>query len=154
MIETIAYFILFVSIVLIVALSILYIYQNYKYSALLSAIFAQEDDIIIGEKFTKRKAAFKLKLQRAGLKRKQFNEIVAASILAALALIALLFIIDFSFIMKSFILFMAIGIAVFMPYLYLEEQIKARIKRIDNDLPIFIDLLIIILEGGVDSIML
>jgi len=35
-----------------------------------------------------------------------------------------------------------------MPYIYLDEQIKARIKRIDNDLAIFIDLLIIILEGG------
>jgi tight adherence protein C len=50
--------------------------------------------------------------------------------------------------MKIFIALVALAIATATPYLYLEEQKKARIKRIDNDLAIFIDLLIIILEGG------
>lgn len=148
MMEKFTYIVLFVSLVILSVFIFLYFYDKYKHTKLLSAIFSSDDNIIISDNYSTKKAEFKLKLQRAGLTRKQFNEILFASILAGASLIFLIFIINFSFLNELFLVFLGVGIAVFMPYLYVEEQIKARIKRIENDLPIFIDLLIIILEGG------
>lgn len=148
MIENIASVFLILSIVILVWYLFLFAHEHYKHRALLSAIFAKEDDIIMSDNFNAKKAQFKLKLQRAGLKRKQFKEIILVSVLAGSSLISLIFLMDFSFFGKLFLLLAGITIAVSMPYLYLEEQIKKRVKRIENDLPIFIDLLIIILEGG------
>lgn len=146
--EFFTYFLLGLSTFIIILYTSLYLYQKYKHIKFLGAIFTPESDIIIDTALSEKKAEFKLKLQRAGLKRKQFNEIIIASIIAGLSLISLIFILEFTLLYKLFIVLLGIAIAVFTPYLYLEEQIKARIKRIDNDLPIFIDLLIIILEGG------
>jgi len=148
MIEIFATALLIFSLVVLFWYLTLFAYERYKHNAFLSAVFATDDDIILNDNFSAKKAEFKLKLQRAGLKRKQFNEIVFASILAGASLISLLFFMDFSFLSEFFLVIGGVCIAFFMPYLYLEEQIKARIKRIENDLPIFIDLLIIILEGG------
>ena len=148
MIEIISYSILTFSLIIVVVFSTLYIQQHYRHIRLLRAIFNTDDDIIISDTHTARKAEFKLKLQRAGLSKKQFNEIIIASIVAGAAIISLIFILDLSFMSKLFFILIGITIAIGTPFLYLEEQIKARIKRIDNDLPIFIDLLIIILEGG------
>ncbi|UCM99935.1 type II secretion system F family protein [Sulfurimonas sp. SWIR-19] len=148
MMEMFATALLIISLVVLFWYLILYVYERYKHNTFLSAVFATEDDIILNDNFSAKKAEFKLKLQRAGLKKKQFNEIVFASVLAGASLISLLFFMDFSFLNKFFLVAGGLSIAFFMPYLYLEEQIKARIKRIENDLPIFIDLLIIILEGG------
>ena len=148
MIEIFSYTVLFISIAIIIVFIFLLTYEKYKHEKFLSSIFSVDNDTIISDTYSAKKAEFKLKLQRAGLKRKQFNEIIFASILAGLSLISLIYILDFSFLNKLFLFILGIAIAVFMPYLYLEEQIKARIKRIENDLPIFIDLLIIILEGG------
>lgn len=146
--EFFTYFLLGLSTFIIILYTSLYLYQKYKHIKFLGAIFTPESDIIIDTALSEKKAEFKLKLQRAGLKRKQFNEIIIASIIAGISLISLIFILEFTLLYKLFIVLLGIAIAVFTPYLYLEEQIKARIKRIDNDLPIFIDLLIIILEGG------
>jgi tight adherence protein C len=146
--EFFTYFLLGLSTFIIILYTSLYLYQKYKHIKFLGAIFTPENDIIIDTALSEKKAEFKLKLQRAGLKRKQFNEIIIASIIAGLSLISLIFILEFTLLYKLFIVLLGIAIAVFTPYLYLEEQIKTRIKRIDNDLPIFIDLLIIILEGG------
>ena len=148
MIETFSYIILLISLVIIFIFAAMYAYENYKHTSLLSAIFAQEEDIIINDNYNIKKAEFKLKLQRAGLQRKQFNEIILASVLAGASLISLVFILDLSFFNALFLSFLGVAVALFTPYLYLEEQIKARIKRIENDLPVFIDLLIIILVGG------
>ena len=148
MTEIFSYTLLVLSLVILFWYLSLYAYENYKHNAFLSAVFTPEDDIILTDNFSAKKAEFKLKLQRAGLTRKEFKEIVFASILAGVSLISLLFFIDFSLFTKFFLILGGVSIAFFMPYLYLEEQIKARIKRIENDLPIFIDLLIIILEGG------
>jgi len=148
MIETLSYTLLFISLAILLVFASLYAYEQYKHSSLLSNIFATQDDTIISDNFSAKKAEFKLKLQRAGLKRKQFNEIIFASVLAGISLISLIFIMQFSFLNELLLFALGVAIAILMPYLYLEEQIKARIKRIDNDLPIFIDLLIIILEGG------
>ncbi len=148
MIETLSYTLLFISLAILLVFTCLYAYEQYKHSSLLSNIFATQDDTIISDNFSAKKAEFKLKLQRAGLERKQFNEIIFASVLAGISLISLIFIMQFSFLNELLLFALGVAIAILMPYLYLEEQIKARIKRIDNDLPIFIDLLIIILEGG------
>ena len=148
MIVTLSYITLFTSLIILIVFSALYLKQHYRHINLLRAIFNSDDDIIISDTHTARKAEFKLKLQRAGLSKKQFNEIIVAGIVAGAALISLIFILDFSLVNKIFFIILGVAIAVGTPFLYLEEQIKARIKRIDNDLPIFIDLLIIILEGG------
>lgn len=146
--ELFSYLLLIVSSIIILIFASLYMYEHYKHTKLLGEIFTTEDDIIIDTAYSAKKAEFALKLQRAGLQRKQFNEIIFASILAGASLISLIFILDLNFLNEIFLFILGIAIAVLMPYLYLEEQIKARIKRIENDLPIFIDLLIIILEGG------
>ncbi len=148
MMEIVSYTIFFASLVILVFFITLYLYQYYRHTKLLHAIFSTNNDIIISDIHTAKKAEFRLKLKRAGLSQKQFNEIVFASILAGVSIISLIFILDFSFLNKLFLIVIGIVIPIAMPLLYLQEQIKARIKRIDNDLPIFIDLLIIILEGG------
>ena len=148
MIEIISYTIFYISLAILVFFIALYLYTYYKHTKLLRAIFSTNDDSIISDIHNEKKAEFKLKLQRAGLTQKQFNEIVIASVLAGISIISLIYILDFSFMNELFFVVTGIAIMVAMPLLYLEEQIKARIKRIENDLPIFIDLLIIILEGG------
>jgi len=146
--EFFANLVLLISSGIILLFAILYIIEQYKHTKFLHAVFTEDDDIIIDTVYSAKKAEFKLKLQRAGLKRKQFNEIVFASILAGISLISLVLILELSLVNEIVLFILGIGISLFMPYLYLEEQIKARIKRIEADLPIFIDLLIIILEGG------
>jgi tight adherence protein C len=111
-------------------------------------VFNVNNKTLMSEGKNIKKDAFALKLIKAGLTQKQFKEIIIVSIIAGLALFSLVFILHLSFLENAFIVFLSIMIAAFTPYLYLEEQIKSRIKRIDNDLAIFIDLLIIILEGG------
>jgi len=148
MMEIVSYAIFFISLFILVFFVALYVYQYYRHTKLLHAIFNTNNDILISDIHTAKKAEFRLKLQRAGLSQKQFNEIVFVSVLAGVSIISLIFILDFSFLNELFLIIIGIAIAIAMPLLYLEEQIKARIKRINNDLPIFIDLLIIILEGG------
>ncbi len=125
-----------------------YFFIVYKHHAWLNKIFNIDDIELLHEDETINQSKFKLKLLQAGLSKKDFNEIVVTSIVAGLALLSLIFILKPSFLMEIIIGFISLVIAFFTPYLYLEEQRKARIKRIDLDLPVFIDLLIIILEGG------
>jgi len=148
MTAAITYLVLYTSLVILAFFGGLYFYENYKHAKLLRAIFHVNDESIISDKQNTKKAEFQLKLQKAGLTKKQFYEIIIASILAGFSLMSLLFFVDFSFIGKLSLIIIAFAIMAAMPLLYLEEQIKARIKRIENDLPVFIDLLIIILEGG------
>ena len=148
MIENILYLFIILSGLLMIALAGRYALIAYLHNKSIANIFDAKNNALLGINESKRKAAFKLKLQRAGLKQKDINEIGIAAVLAGASLIALTFIIDFDTMIKYFIIFLALVIPVFMPFLYLDEQVKARIKRIDNDLAIFIDLLIIILEGG------
>ena len=148
MIENILYLFIILSGLLMIALAGRYALITYLHSKSIENIFDVKDNELLGRNESKRKAEFKLKLQRAGLKQKDFYEIVIAAVLAGASLIALTFIIELEGLMKYFVLFLGIAIPIFMPFLYLDEQVNARIKRIDNDLAIFIDLLIIILEGG------
>lgn len=125
-----------------------YMYGKYKFSKRLKTIFNMNEEAIFKKQENKRVENFKKKLTRAGLTLPKFYEIVGASILTGIVLISLIFIVKFSIVIKIMIIFLGFAIAIFMPFLYLEEQIKARVKRIDNDLAIAIDLIIIILEGG------
>ncbi len=148
MIENIAYFFMVLSFVIFISLGVWIVYVKVSHVKRLKNIFDLMQGGILSTVQSKKKADFELKLVKAGITRKEFYEIVFGSIIAGMSLIFLTFIIEFSSTMQIVIIVMAIGIAIFAPFLYLDEQIKARIKRIDNDLAIFLDLLIIILEGG------
>ncbi len=80
--------------------------------------------------------------------KKDFNEIVLASIIAGASILALVFILELSYLFNVLLILIGLGIMGLAPFLYLDEQCKTRAKKIDNDLAVFIDLLIIILEGG------
>jgi len=147
-IDTFAYILLALSLLLLFGIVSRVLYRKILHTQRINKIFNLQTEQILSEEETKKREDFKLKLLQASMTQKQFNEIVLAAILSGASLIALIFIVEFSFVMNVFLIFMGVSIAIFMPFLYLEEQRKARIKRIENDLAIFIDLLIIILEGG------
>ncbi|SFV66707.1 Type II/IV secretion system protein TadC, associated with Flp pilus assembly [hydrothermal vent metagenome] len=140
--------ILFFSFLLIFWAIYSYIEEDYEHKNLVKRIFDIDDTSIVRKIDSKKRAEFKLKLIRGGLTQKEFNEIIVVSVATGVSLISLIFILELSDINNIALAVVGVGIAVFMPFIYLDEQMKARIKRIDNDLAIFIDLLIIILEGG------
>ena len=146
MIATFAAFGAVFSLVLFFLLVILYAINYYKHLQWLPRIFFSSQKTILIEKSSK--IDLETKLVQSGIDKKEFKQIVAASIVTGLSVIALPFILKLSILLKLFIGFVGLAIAVFTPWIYLEEQKKARIKRIERDLAIFIDLLIIILEGG------
>lgn len=124
-------------------------YMKLKHYKLIHHIFNFGDEISLFQKSENKKIEeFKLKLKRAGLTQKQFGEIVFASLLAGVAIVSLVFILNLSELFNILLVIIGIGIMSIAPFLYIDEQSKARIKRIDKDLAVFIDLLIIILEGG------
>jgi tight adherence protein C len=148
MIETISYAVMLLSLLTLSFFSYRYFYFKSKHARLINAIFSLDDKEIISEDASAKRAAFELKLTQAGITKKEYTEVIFASLLASASLLFLIWYLDLGTVFNAFIALIAIFIAFFMPKLYLEEQIKARIKRIENDLAIFIDLLIIILEGG------
>lgn len=148
MIEMISYFIMSLSVLVFIVLSVWYFYIKFKHEQRIDSIFSLEKVQILSSTQTKKKEDFKLKLIKAGITQKHFNEVIAAGIVTCFSLLYLVTILNLTFMMNILLILIAVSVAIFMPMLYLEEQIKARIKRIDNDLAIFIDLLIIILEGG------
>ena len=148
MISTLSIFLMALSILILIGVSLYYLYNDYKRKKLIDAIFKKEEDYLISKEERDKKEEFLLKLSRAGITKKEFQEIVIASVIAGGALAALPFLLHMETLNTTMIIVVALGIAIAAPFLYLDEQIKARIKRIDKDLAIFIDLLIIILEGG------
>lgn len=141
-------FVLKLSLTCFVLLLVYYFYLNYTHKRWLKAVFEVYDLALLTQKENEKYRDFKLKLARGGISQKEFIEIIGVAILAGISLFSLIFIINFSPMIQIALGVLGLSIAFLMPFLYLEEQIKARIKRIDNDLAIFIDLLIIILEGG------
>ncbi len=148
MMSLIATILIILSLVAMIVLLSWYVYIEQKKKNWLRSVFQLYDTAILSDADSIKATKFKMKLIQAGITRKQFNEIVLASIGAALSLVYLIYILNLSFMMNVFIGLLALFIATTMPILYVDEQRKARIKRIDKDLAIFIDLLIIILEGG------
>lgn len=148
MIDLLATLLLIISVLMLLSLGIVWINNKHKKNVWFNKVFALDDSELISESESKKQNAFKLKLLQAGITRKEFNEIIFASIIAGLALSSLVFFLDLSLMAEVILVLISVSIALFTPYLYIQEQIKARIKRIDDDLPVFIDLLIIILEGG------
>ncbi len=139
---------MFISFLIIFWVAYSYLENRYEHRELLKRIFNIDDSSIITKIDSKKRAEFKLKLIRAGLTQRDFNEIVGVSVLAGISISSLIFVLNLSDMNNSLLLIVGISIAIFTPFIYLDEQMKARIKKIDNDLAIFIDLLIIILEGG------
>jgi tight adherence protein C len=125
-----------------------YAYDTYMHRRWIREIFEAKRTDILEDTSSQFEKTLQLKLTRAGLTKKQLLEVVFAGFIGGAALIVLLFILDMSFFMNTLLVVAALGIAIGTAPLYLEEQISARIKRIEEDLSIFIDLLIIILEGG------
>jgi len=139
---------MFISFLIIFWVAYSYLENRYEHRELLKRIFNIDDSSIITKIDSKKRAEFKLKLIRAGLTQRDFNEIVGVSVLAGISISSLIFILNLSDMNNLLLFIVGISIAIFTPFIYLDEQMKARIKKIDNDLAIFIDLLIIILEGG------
>ena len=148
MIDSIATFIIFTSLIVMVGLLSWYVYIDVKFKNRIQDIFKLFDSDLIGQRESKRAIRFKLKLTQAGISKKEFKEIILASIVGGAAIGYLIILLNMSLMMNIFVGLIAIFVATMTPSLYVEEQRKARIKRIDNDLAIFLDLLIIILEGG------
>lgn len=146
--HTIAVSLIFTSLIIIIILLSLYVYMDVKFKNRIKSIFKLYDTDLMSSKGSQRSILFKLKLTQAGISKKQFKEIVVASIVAGISISYLIVLLDLSFLINTLIALISIGVATMTPMLYVEEQRKARIKRIDNDLAIFLDLLIIILEGG------
>ena len=147
MIETLAQYGAIFSFALFTVLLILFAIYQYRHQVWLKKIFFQEDASILQEEQSD-KINFETKLIQAGLTKKEFFQIVILSLFAGISIASLVFILHLSPFLKAVIVFFALAVAVATPFVYLDEQKKARIKRIERDLAIFIDLLIIILEGG------
>ncbi len=148
MIDLIASTLIVISLLVIIGLLSWYVYLQYKHDQWIYKIFYKEESTLLTQNESDKKAEFQLKLVRAGLSQKEFTEIIIGGVVAGISLFSLIFILDLNGINAVAVGIISLAIASLTPFLYLEEQIKARIKRIDNDLAIFIDLLIIILEGG------
>jgi len=123
-------------------------YDTYMRGRWLKEIFDIRDSHILNEQLGQFEKTFRLKLIRSGIEKKEFYEVVAAGIIGGSAIVFLILVFDFSFLTNIIMGFLALALAVGTAPLYLEEQISARIKRIEEDLSIFIDLVIIMLEGG------
>ncbi|MFT7860540.1 MAG: hypothetical protein ABXS93_06360 [Sulfurimonas sp.] len=149
MMELTALALLVVSVVLIAYGLYRLVDGKYQHHKLIHHIFNFDDSVSVIKKSENRKLEeFKVKLMRAGLTQKAFNEILLASFVAGVSIIALVFILNLGALFNILLVMIGVGIMLLAPFLYIDEQVKARIKRIDNDLAVFIDLLIIILEGG------
>ena len=125
-----------------------YFYIGYKRRSWLKKVFQIYDESLLAKIESAKIVEFKLNLLQAGLTQKEFNEIVLGGIVAGLALASLTLMLELSMMMNMALLFIGFALAVLTPFLYLSEQRKARIKKIESDLAVFLDLLIIILEGG------
>lgn len=131
-----------------VGLVVYYFYDSHKRKRWLDEIFDINESTVLNEQIGNFEKVFQLKLTRAGITKKEVYEVFAAGLIGASALIFLVITYDFGWFMKIVLISSALLIGVGTAPLYLEEQITSRIKRIEEDLSIFIDLLIIMLEGG------
>ena len=148
MIENLANNFIMISLVLVVLLSVWYFYTEYKHREWVQESLKVYDSEILQEDLDSKVQDFRLKLVQAGMSRSEFNQILFVSIIAGIAIFYLTFLFQSSFMIKIGAGIFALLLAIGMPIIYLQEQRSSRIKRINKDLAIFIDLMIIILEGG------
>lgn len=125
-----------------------YAYDTYKRERWLREIFELARPEILEDHSSRFQKILKLKLTRAGITKKELIEVAIAGLIGGIALVSLIFLLKMSMFMNIVLAIAALAMTFGTAPLYLEEQISARIKRIEEDLSIFIDLLIIILEGG------
>jgi tight adherence protein C len=114
----------------------------------LKKIFESKDDKLIHKKKSRRAEEFDTKLLQAGIGYKDIKEILFVAILCASSLTALALFMDFSRLVSSALIVVAAVIPIAVPFLLIEEQAKKRKKKIEADLSIFLDLVVIVLEGG------
>lgn len=111
-------------------------------------IFQTRETTILEEQLGSFERTLRFKLIRSGITKKELYEVFIAGLIGGSALWYLIIAFDFSWFTNILIGIIGFGFVIGTAPLYLEEQIRARIKRIEEDLSIFIDLLIIMLEGG------
>jgi len=111
-------------------------------------IFHTKDESIINKKKSKKVEEFDTKLLQAGLTYKNIKEIMIVAILCSSSLMFLALFMNFSTFVSAMLICIAAVLPFSIPFLLIEEERKKRQKRIESDLSIFLDLVVIILEGG------
>jgi tight adherence protein C len=131
-----------------IAAVLYYVYNELRHRHWLRTIFSGQDDQLFVTQQSRFRTLLSEKLTRSGLREKELVGVGAMGITAAASLIGLLFVVELNLGTRIGVILVALAIAVLTPLLYVQEQIAARIRRIDDDLAVFLDLVIIILEGG------
>ncbi len=139
--------VMMVSFVIFLSFCFYFLYLLRKHREWIKVVF-QTNSFGIFSDTTNKADKLKLKLVQAGITKKEYKQIIYLAGIAGVSVFLLSFLFHLSWLMEILVFIISISIAVFMPMLYVDEQKKARVKKIDNDLAVFIDLLIIILEGG------
>lgn len=121
------------------------LYKFYKKRILLAQIFSNKKESLLQQKKQK-ELLLRLESAGVGLQEYRLLQILAAITGAAVAILP--FLLGAALLFKVVVLFIGIAIALLTPKLFIEEQRKKRIARIDADLAIFLDLLVIILQAG------
>jgi tight adherence protein C len=114
----------------------------------LKKIFQTEDYDLINKKKSKRVEEFDTKLLQAGLSYKDIKEILLVAILCSASLTFLAIFMNFSTLTSAILIVISAILPIAVPFLLIDEQAKKRKKKIEEDLSIFLDLVVIILEGG------
>lgn len=114
----------------------------------LTGIFNAKEDALIHKKKSKRLEEFDTKLLRAGIGYKDIKEILLVAILCSASLMFLALFMDFSTLISTILIVISAILPFGVPFLLIDEQAKKRKKKIEADLSIFLDLVVIILEGG------
>ncbi len=114
----------------------------------LKEIFETEENVLIHKKKSRRAEEFDTVLLQAGISYKDIKEIIIVAVLTAAMLTSLAFFMNFSKTVSAILIIISALIPISVPFLFIEEQRKKRQKRIESDLSIFLDLIIIILEAG------
>ena len=141
------YIILFFFVVSIGSLAYIFI-EDRKRKVWLQKIFHSKDETLISRKKSRRVEEFDTKLLQAGISYKEIKEILFVAILCSSSLTFLALFMDFSTFVSTTLIVISAILPIAVPFLLIEEQAKKRKKKIEADLSIFLDLVVIILEGG------
>ena len=121
------------------------LYKFYTKRVLLAQIFSNKKESLLQQKKQKE---LLLRLESAGVGLQEYRLLQILAAITGVAVAILPFLLGAALLFKVVVLFIGIAIALLTPKLFIEEQRKKRIARIDADLAIFLDLLVIILQAG------
>lgn len=124
------------------------ILKIYKKKYLISQIFSTYNDTILQEHQKERQKQLQMFLDSSGVSLNEYRLMQILSLISGIVLAASPFLMNAGLFYKVIVLPIAVAIIISAPKLFLIEQRKKRIERIDNDLAIFLDLMVIILQAG------